>query len=87
MPPDLSDADKKEFVSRFNHGVKLYNLNCQKCHSGPNNSNEQGPNFTNDQIKSYEAAMRIQTPTHEFAQKLSAEDIDDIIIYLKFKKL
>lgn len=87
MPLDLSNEDKREFVAKFNHGIKLYKINCQKCHEGINKNPDQGPSFTLEQINSYEAFLRLRSETHAFTQKMNSDDIDDIIIYLKYKKI
>ena len=85
MPPNLSDSDKKEFISRFNHGIKIYKINCDKCHNSSNK--EQGRDFTQEQIRSYEILLKMRTTAHEFTQKMNSDDIDDVIIYLKYRQL
>jgi hypothetical protein len=84
-PPNISESDRKEFVTRFNHGIKLYKINCDKCHN--NSSKLPGQDFTKEQIRSYEIFLKLRNNTHEFTQKMNSEDVDDIIIYLKYRKL
>jgi mono/diheme cytochrome c family protein len=86
VPPDLSDADKIELVQIANKGQKLYRLHCSDCHGKIYKSMDQGPEFTQEQIKSYEIFMRIRNETHAFTQKMNTQDLDAIIIYLKYRK-
>ncbi len=86
IPPELSKEDQKELTSIIKHGIKLYKINCQECHGSKYQSMDQGPNFTTEQIKSYEVFMKIRNETHGFTQKMNSDDLDAIIIYLKYRK-
>jgi mono/diheme cytochrome c family protein len=86
IPPDLSADDKKELLSKIKHGIEMYGVHCQKCHGKHYESQDQGPNFTQEQIRTYEVFMKVRNPTHEFTTVMSTEDLDDIIIFLKYRK-
>jgi mono/diheme cytochrome c family protein len=86
IPPELSKADKKELLSIIKHGIKMYKINCQQCHGSKYHSNDQGANFTEEQIRSYQVFMKIRNETHGFTQKMNSDDLDAIIIYLKYRK-
>ena len=86
VPDEFSDEDKIELVLIANKGKKLYGVHCSKCHGKIYKSMDQGPVFTQEQIKAYEVSMRIRNETHEFTQKMNMQDLDAILIYLKYRK-
>lgn len=86
IPPELSKEDKKELLSIIRHGIKMYKINCEQCHGNKYQSKDQEANFTQEQIRSYEVFMKIRNETHGFTQKMNSDDLDAIIIYLKYRK-
>lgn len=85
VPPELSDEDKKELVSLIKKGSKNYQKYCSECHGSKYTSMDQGPQFTEEQIRTYSVFMKIRNETHSFTQRMSSEDLDTILIYLKYR--
>ncbi len=87
VPPELSPEDKIELVQIATRGKKLYGIHCSSCHGKNYKSMDHGDQFTEAQIKAYEVFMRIRNETHEFTQRMNSQDLDAIIIYLKYRKV
>ncbi len=85
VPPELSDEDKKELVALIKKGSKNYQTFCSECHGSKYTSMDQGPQFTEEQIRTYSVFMKIRNETHGFTQRMSSEDLDTILIYLKYR--
>lgn len=86
--PDAMIASAKiEFAKQCDKGKILYDINCAKCHNTVQRRKELIPDFTIEQLTSYE--IRVSTPEHESnipEMMLTAEELGYIMTFLSYKK-
>ncbi len=90
---DIADHVTKEnreiLIDRAEKGKVLYKLHCASCHGIFTPGRDSVPNFTKIQIDNYQSAALIaMDPTnHAVAQKMSAQQIDYVITFLRLRSL
>ena len=86
--PDAMIASAKiEFAKQCDKGKILYDINCAKCHNTVQRRKELIPDFTIEQLTSYE--IRVSTPEHESnipEMMVTAEELGYIMTFLSYKK-
>lgn len=76
-----------ELMEHLNSGKKLYKEYCTKCHGVLTKGKKDIPNFSRVQLDNYNAAFIKKDPkNHAVAQKLTQEQLGDIILFLTFIK-
>lgn len=87
LPESLDQSTKSSFVDYLEHGKNLYKEFCTQCHGIHSAGRDSVPNFTNAQLDMYAAKFRIQTTAvHGFVDRLSYDELENILNYLRFRK-
>jgi len=87
FPESMSDAVKSEYITQFNKGKILYELNCAKCHTTKKRGKEIIPDFNPDQLANYE--LRFANSQHEenlTESKMTEDELVLVITFLRYKK-
>ncbi len=77
-----TDSTKKAFVKQFNQGRVLYNITCSKCHNLKNII----PDFSLPQLMDYEMRMYPVHMERLNDTKISDEEMQKVVLFLRFKK-
>lgn len=76
-----------ELMEHLEGGKKLYKVYCGKCHGVTTKGKNTIPNFSRVQLDNYNAAyIRKDPKNHAVAEKLSKDQLGDIILFLTFIK-
>lgn len=76
-----------ELMVHLESGKKLYKVYCTQCHGVFAKGKKDIPNFSRVQLDNYNANFLKKDPkNHAVAQKLSNEQLGDIILFLTFIK-
>lgn len=76
-----------ELMSHLEAGKKLYKAHCTGCHGVFTKGKKDIPNFSRVQLDNYNANFIKKDPkNHAVAQKLSKDQLGDIILFLTFIK-
>ncbi len=87
IPADYPEAKKKLVIEVFEKGKELYKTNCSECHGIFTKGKDNVPNFTNAQFDNYSARfMRGDPMNHAIARKMSPEQLNQVVIFLRYKK-
>lgn len=87
IPSTASEEYKTLLVERLEKGKALYKIYCSDCHGIFSQGKDSIPNFSKDQIDNYNALFVKQDPkSHAVARKLSQEQIDYILTFLRLRK-
>jgi mono/diheme cytochrome c family protein len=88
LPDHFAPEVKKIYIDRAVKGKALYKEFCSDCHGIFTKGKDGVPNFTSVQIDNYHATaiLGIDPKNHAVARKLSQLQIDNIIIFLRFRK-
>lgn len=87
IPSTASEEYKALLVQRLDKGKELYKVYCSDCHGIFSKGKDSVPNFSKDQIDNYNALFVKQDPkSHAVAKKLSQEQIDYILTFLRLRK-
>jgi hypothetical protein len=78
----ITDASKIAFVKQFNKGKILYSITCGKCHNMKNII----PDFSLPQLMDYEMRMYPVHMERLNDTKISDEEMQKVILFLRFKK-
>ncbi len=77
----------EELMSHLNAGKKLYKAHCTGCHGIFTKGKKDIPNFSRVQLDNYNSNFLKKDPkNHAVAQKLSKDQLGDIIVFLTFVK-
>jgi len=88
IPPNFPEERKAQLIDIFNKGKKLYKANCSECHGIFTQGKDQVPNFTNTQLDNYSARFLRRDPkNHAVVMQMSPEQMNEILTFLKFKKI
>lgn len=89
IPDHVTPANRQAFIEKCEKGKVLYKLHCAGCHGIFTKGKDSIPNFTKIQIDSYHAAalIGIDPNNHAVAKKMSAEQIDQVITFLRLRKV
>jgi cytochrome c553 len=76
-----------ELMTHIEAGKKLYKAHCTGCHGIFTKGKKEIPNFSRVQLDNYNSNFIKKDPkNHAVAQKLSKDQLGDIIIFLTFVK-
>ena len=89
IPSHVPAENKKILIERAEKGKVLYKTYCSDCHGIFTKGKDSIPNFTKTQIDNYHATALIglDQNNHAVAKKMSAEQIDYIITFLRLRKI
>jgi mono/diheme cytochrome c family protein len=81
--------NKAIFIERAEKGKALYKIHCAECHGIFTKGKDSIPNFTDKQIDDYRATALIglDPKNHAVAKKMSSEQIDYIVTFLRLRKV
>lgn len=88
IPSHVTEINRKLFIEKAEKGKILYKLHCAECHGVFTKGKDGIPNFTETQIDNYHvvALIGIDAKNHAVAKKMSNEQIDQIITFLRLRK-
>jgi len=83
----VSAEDSSDYVEAGENGFELYKKFCGNCH-GINTKGQKGiPNFTNEQLEDYNLRWQMgQGSSHIGLDELSDNQLDNILIFLQYRK-
>ena len=89
IPDHVTPANREAFIDKCEKGKVLYKIHCAGCHGIYTKGKDSIPNFTKVQIDSYHAAalIGIDPKNHAVARKMSAEQIDQVITFLRLRRI
>ena len=89
IPSHVSEQNKQLLIERGEKGKVLYKIHCSHCHGIFTNGKDSIPNFTDKQIDDYKttALIGLDPKNHAVAAKLSPEQVDYIITFLRLRKV
>jgi mono/diheme cytochrome c family protein len=89
IPDHVTKENKRLFIEKCEKGKVLYKIHCGGCHGIFTKGKDDVPNFTKTQIDSYHAAalIGIDPKNHAVAKKMSSDQIDQIITFLRLRKI
>lgn len=89
IPEHVTQENRALFIERAEKGKILYKLYCGDCHGIFTKGKDSIPNFTKTQIDNYHATALIglDPKNHAVAQKMSSEQIDYVITFLRIRKV
>jgi len=87
IPSNYPEARKQQIIEIFNRGKELFKVNCSECHGIFTKGKEKVPDFTNEQMDNYSARFLGGDPkNHAVASGMTAEELNDVLMFLRFKK-
>lgn len=89
IPSHVTPTNKELLIAKAEKGKVLYKLHCSGCHGIFTKGKDSIPNFTKIQIDNYHttALLGIDAKNHAVAQKMSTEQVDQIITFLRIRKV
>ncbi len=89
IPDHVTKENRELFIQKCEKGKILYKIHCSGCHGIFTKGKDGVPNFTKTQIDSYHAAalIGIDPRNHAVAKKMSSDQIDQIITFLRLRKI
>ena len=89
IPDHVTKENRDLFIEKCEKGKILYKLHCDGCHGIFSKGKDGVPNFTKTQIDNYHATALIglDPKNHAVAQKMSSEQIDYVITFLRLRKV
>jgi mono/diheme cytochrome c family protein len=89
IPGHVGQQTRAALIERADKGKVLYRLHCAGCHGIFTKGKDSIPNFTNIQIDNYHttALIGIDPRNHAVAKKMSPEQIDYIVTFLRIRKV
>lgn len=87
IPENYPEARRKQIIEIFHKGKELFKANCSECHGVFAKGKEKVPNFTTEQLDNYSTRfLRGDQKNHAIAMKLSPDQLNEILLFLRFKK-
>jgi mono/diheme cytochrome c family protein len=85
----VTKENRDKFIEKCEKGKILYKIHCAGCHGIFTKGKDSIPNFTKIQIDSYNAAalIGIDQNNHAVAKKMSSEQIDQVITFLRLRSI
>jgi mono/diheme cytochrome c family protein len=86
FPNEMTPAVQLSYTEICTKGKILYNLNCASCHTAKKWGKELIPDFTPEQLESYQ--IRVANQIHEPImndEQLPAEELGLIMTFLSYK--
>ena len=88
IPSHVTKENRALLIEKCEKGKVLYKLHCSGCHGIFTKGKDGIPNFTAMQIDSYHTAALIgmDPKNHAVAKKMSNEQIDQVVTFLRLRK-
>jgi mono/diheme cytochrome c family protein len=88
IPDNVTAHNRALLIEKADKGKVLYQLHCSQCHGIFTKGKDGIPNFTKIQIDNYHTAalIGIDARNHAVAKKMSSEQIDQVITFLRIRK-
>ena len=85
----VTPENRELLIERAEKGKVLYKIYCAGCHGIFTEGKDSVPNFTKIQIDNYQATALIglDPKNHAVAQKMSSQQIDYVITFLRLRKI
>jgi mono/diheme cytochrome c family protein len=89
IPNHVTKANKELLIEKAEKGKVLYKVHCSGCHGIFAKGKDSIPNFTRVQIDNYHAAalLGIDARNHAAARKMSPEQVDQVMTFLRLRKI
>jgi len=89
IPSHVPPENKALLIERAEKGKILYKTYCSGCHGIFAKGKDGIPNFTKIQIDNYHATALIglDQMNHAVAKKMSSEQIDYVVTFLRLRKI
>jgi mono/diheme cytochrome c family protein len=89
IPSHVPPENRAILIERAEKGKVLYKTYCSGCHGIFTEGKDSIPNFTKTQIDNYHATALIglDQNNHAVAKKMSSEQIDYVITFLRLRKI
>ena len=89
IPSHVPPENKALLIARAEKGKILYKEHCSGCHGIFTKGKDGVPNFTKTQIDNYHstALIGLDPNNHAVAKKMSSEQIDYVITFLRLRKI
>lgn len=89
IPDHVTETNRRLLIEKCEKGKILYKLHCGDCHGIFVKSKEGVPDFTNIQIDNYHmtALIGMDPVNHAVAKKMSPEQIDQVVTFLRLRKV
>jgi cytochrome c553 len=89
IPSHVTKRNKELLLEKCEKGKVLYKLHCSGCHGIFTKGKDSIPNFTKTQIDDYHATalIGIDAKNHAVAKKMSSEQVDQVITFLRLRKV
>ena len=87
FPAAMSEAVRRAYISQWEKGKALYEINCAGCHNITSNGKTIIPDFSQEKLIGYE--LRVANAKHENSMpdtKVTAEELGLIMTFLSYKK-
>jgi mono/diheme cytochrome c family protein len=81
-----TDSSKKVFAKQFKQGQVLYQVVCASCHKITEGRKEIIPDFSLPQLMDYEIRIYPQHQADLNDTKLTHEELDAIVSFLRYKE-
>ena len=87
IPADFPEERRQQVIAIFEKGKVLYKDNCAECHGIFTKGKDKIPNFTEVQFDNYSSRfLRGDPKNHAVARKMSAEQLNQVLTFLRYKK-
>lgn len=89
IPSHVTKENRELLIAKCEKGKVLYKLHCSGCHGIFTKGKDGIPNFTKIQIDNYHTAALIgmDPKNHMVAKKMSSEQIDQVVTFLRLRKV
>lgn len=89
IPEHVTQKNREALIEKCDKGKVLYKIHCSECHGIFTKGKDSIPNFTSIQIDNYHstALIGIDAKNHAVAKKMSAEQVDQVITFLRYHKV
>jgi mono/diheme cytochrome c family protein len=89
IPSHVPPENKAILIARAEKGKILYKEHCSGCHGIFTKGKDGVPNFTKVQIDNYQstALIGLDPNNHAVAKRMSTEQIDYVITFLRLRKI
>lgn len=89
IPDHVTKINRQLLLEKCEKGKVLYKLHCSGCHGIFTKGKDGIPNFTKIQIDNYHttALIGMDPKNHAVAKKMSSEQIDQVVTFLRLRKI
>lgn len=89
IPSHVTKTNRELLIEKAEKGKILYKIHCSGCHGIFAKGKDSIPDFTRIQIDNYHAAalLGIDAKNHAVARKMSAEQVDQVMTFLRLRKI